>query len=93
MTIRENIQKKVVASILAWAIGFLFAFISISATSTDIKTLFKIFAGICFIYAFIASNFLIKCPRCSGNLSRSSMKGQTKTNFCPSCGVSLDEKI
>lgn len=41
--------------------------------------------------------FFIKCPRCSAPLgqvamsSRTPFSGKTKLNFCPNCGVNLNE--
>jgi len=93
MKIRDKIQKKVVGTFLGIGLGLLFGFISTSNESSNIKLLFKVIAALCFAYAFILSNFFIKCPRCQGSLSHSQMRGQTKTNFCPTCGVSLDENI
>jgi len=93
MTIRDKIHKKIVATFLGLGLGLLFAFISGSIESSNIKVLFKVIAVVCFAYAFLLSNFFVKCPRCNGSLSHSHMRGQSKTNFCPTCGVSLDEKV
>jgi len=81
MKIRDKIQKKIIATFLGFGLGVLFAFIYSSIESSSIKVLFKAIAGVFFAYAFILSNFFIKCPRCSGSLSYSHMKGQSKTRI------------
>ena len=41
--------------------------------------------------------FFVKCPRCTAPLGQASMamhtpfSGKTKLNFCPNCGVNLNE--
>lgn len=51
-----------------------------------------------FLGAILALNWLVKCPRCRANLSRTiamtvglSWGSGPKVNFCPYCGLSLDE--
>jgi hypothetical protein len=51
---------------------------------------FPIFAG-----AIIGMMFFVKCPRCSARLGQFTMQTPFSTgrqmNFCPYCGVNLDE--
>jgi hypothetical protein len=51
-----------------------------------------------FLGAILAFNWAIKCPRCRANLGRTiamtvglSWGSGPKVNFCPYCGVNLDE--
>ena len=39
----------------------------------------------------MTSKPLRKCPECGKNLGR--MPGLSKLNFCPCCGVSMDQKL
>jgi hypothetical protein len=55
---------------------------------------------IVFFGAILALNYFVKCPRCRANLGRTiamplalSFGSGPKINFCPYCGVSLDEPV
>jgi hypothetical protein len=54
-----------------------------------------VFAG-----AILALNYFVKCPKCRANLGRTvavpialSFGSGPKVNFCPYCGVNLDEPM
>ena len=74
-------------------LGGVLIYLSTLMDSELLKISFKTVGIIGMFYGIAGSNFFIKCPRCSANLSREQMKGQSKRNFCPGCGVSLDEAI
>ena len=55
--------------------------------------------GILFLVAIIFLGFLIRCPRCRGNIGAlnagvsKSIPFYTVINYCPYCGVSLDSSV
>jgi hypothetical protein len=50
------------------------------------------FAG--FAGAILGLVFLVRCPRCGGILGGFPLSfGKMRVNFCPYCGVSLDEQL
>jgi hypothetical protein len=93
MKIRKLLQQKIRKFLLIALCGGLCLLASTAIQSSAIKQLVKSVGFLGLIVAGIGSNFLLKCPRCNGNLARTAMTGQSKANFCPHCGVSLDEEI
>jgi hypothetical protein len=93
MKIRDLVQQKIRKFILIGLGGGLCLLASTAIQSSAIKQVVKSVGILGFIVAGVSSNFLLKCPCCDGNLTRTTMIGQSKANFCPRCGVGLDEEI
>lgn len=96
-TIRARIKRRVrwcaAVAVAGWVIIFATAATHTSGTppSPLIAVGFALFGG-----AALASQWAIRCPRCSARLGQEigmrvglSLFGK-KPNFCPYCGVSLD---
>jgi hypothetical protein len=99
MTIRSYIKRRVVLGYGLVIVGFaLFAASHLfGAPDGENSPLFFV-AFIPFFAAVVYVNFAIKCPRCKGNLSVTpaaypSFSSKHRFNFCPYCGVNVDEKI
>lgn len=97
MTIREHLAKKtrlfLGAALACWAFTAGGAFLGTQDTAVFLIG----FVG--FTAAILAMIFLVKCPRCGAKLGQSgfafiaSRPGAGRPNFCPFCGVRLDERL
>jgi hypothetical protein len=83
--------------ILAFAAWLGFAFSGVLAAQQGISWLPLPFFAL-FGVAVLLNIFWLKCPRCAGSLgmTNASLTGRVglfsrRINFCPYCGVSLDE--
>ena len=101
MTIREFMGRKrkrfVYLGIASWLGALIALFLSVSA-GRFVWLFLPFFAG--FGIAILGTMFLLKCPRCGGSLGRGNVPFQgtgvgirRPINFCPYCGVSLDEPM
>ena len=51
------------------------------------------------LFGIVGMNFLVRCPKCRGNLSRIGplstrpMLGRRKVSNCPFCGINLDTSL
>jgi len=99
MTIRDYVRRRVV-------IGYGLAFLGVgifmaSAFLTDGRDKeadFFLFGFVPFLAAVVFIHFFIRCPRCKGNLALTpavypSLSRKHRLNFCPYCGVSVDENV
>ena len=85
--------------IILAVISWLGAAASLFAAGQQFPWLFLVFfAG--FGAAIIGIMYFLKCPRCHGplgmtnaSLSMSSVPFYRRMNYCPYCGVSLDENL
>jgi hypothetical protein len=95
-TIRAYLQRRVrwlfALTVCGWAL------IPICMALLHDKVPYLAFLGMTlFGGGIVGLNFLIKCPRCSANLGRTIAMslalgwGGSPINFCPHCGVRLDE--
>jgi len=99
MTIRDHIRRRVMLGYgLAFA-GFalVVAVHIINAPGGGDSPLFFV-AFIPFLAAIVFVNLGIRCPRCKGNLAMTpaaypSFSKKHRFNFCPYCGISVDEKL
>lgn len=103
LSIRQYIKRRVwwcsAAAITGWlvlAVG--------SAAARDLpdvpQGLAPAVGGFIFLGAILAFNWAVKCPKCKANLSRTiamtvaySWGSGPRVNFCPYCGVHLDQAI
>ena len=97
MTIRSYIARKVALGFGAAFIGFLFA-VAVMLFNEGENSPFFVLAFIPFIAAILFINFGVRCPRCKGNLAMTpaaypNFSRKHRFNFCPYCGVSVDESI
>jgi hypothetical protein len=95
-SIRDGLRrKKRWALIVLFGSWLLFAF-TIVPSAAEVPVL-AIVPGIVFFCTFVFLAFFIRCPRCRGNLGvlnagfSKVVPFYTVINYCPYCGVSLDE--
>jgi len=97
-TIRDTLRRKkrwaLLALAVVWVGGAFFTFSD--SDQTSISPYFMAIFGLAFFVGIISLGFLIRCPRCRGNIGALNA-GISKTipfytviNYCPYCGVSLD---
>jgi hypothetical protein len=100
-TIRGYIKARVrwlfAVGILGWLAFPLSQFVR---RSEPVGAALPVFGMLVFMGAILALNWAIKCPRCRANLGRTiamplglSWGSGPQINFCPYCGVSLDEPL
>ena len=93
-TIRDYLKRRV-----RWSMGVgLCAWLSLAVSaSAGVRNPLVFFAGVLVFGGATLSMLWIKCPRCSVRLGQSiagtmAIPGlKPQPNFCPYCGVSLDE--
>ena len=101
-TIRDYIKRRVrwafAVGVLGWLTLPLSQFAGHEEPGNKVGAALPALGMLVFLGAILALNWLIKCPRCRANLSRTiamtvglSWGSGPKVNFCPYCGVSLDE--
>jgi hypothetical protein len=99
MTIRDHVRRRV---LIGYGLAFVGAGIFMaSAFLTDGKANgidFFLFGFVPFLGAIIYINFAIRCPRCKGNLAFTpavypTFSSKYRLNYCPYCGVSVDENV
>src|SRR5579862_1203729 len=95
-TIRDHIRRRVrvlsTVSVGAWLLFPLSAAIS---RGHD-PPLMAIIAAVLFASAFLYLQLAVRCPKCVRRLGQTiampvAFAGKSAPNFCPYCGVSLDE--
>jgi hypothetical protein len=98
MTIKQNITKK-----LFLCLGIaITAMIILGFTGAlhvgEILSPIRVICLIIILGAILYGNLGIRCPKCKGNLGVTvvpalfSFSSKHKVNFCPFCGVSLNEE-
>ena len=97
MTIRAYIRRRVILGYGLALVGFALAVAFHLFSEGYSSPLFAI-AFIPFIAAIFFINFGVRCPRCEGNLAMTPAAYPTfsrkhRFNFCPYCGVSVDEQV
>jgi hypothetical protein len=101
-TIRAYLKRRVrwisAVGLLGWLVFPLTAIVLPREPGHNIGGTLPAFGGLLFAGAIIALNWAIKCPRCCANLGRTiamplglSWGSGPRINFCPYCGVGLDE--
>lgn len=97
MTISTAINAKVRrAKIVGFSFWLLFA-VSIFVPSTGSVLFLSVIPFVGFAATILYIIFFIKCPRCSARLGPVTMQSggifsrKAKLNFCPNCGVDLNE--
>lgn len=93
MTIRDHLKSKLNK---ARAVAFISLLVfGISAFWGADSDLVSVLVLIPFGFAAASTIYIlygINCPRCDASMGKV-LSGSGKTNFCPQCGVSLDEDI
>jgi hypothetical protein len=97
VTIRTYIRRRLILGFGSAFIGFLFAVVVMLFKEGETSPFFAL-AFIPFIAAIFFINFGVRCPRCEGNLAMTpaaypNLSKKHRFNFCPYCGVSVDEDI
>ncbi len=101
MTIKKYIRKKTLILIGVIIITGIFFNVPIHMRlESPTITIIQIISAIVGIASILYIIFFIKCPRCNGSLrthvfeiSFSNEKTNESLNYCPYCGVNLDEKL
>ena len=99
-TIRSYIKRRVWAS-MAFAVGgWLLLPLSAGAMGDKPNPLFMMAGAIVFVGALLSMFWLVRCPKCKAKLAQTigtatafQWGSRGKVNFCPYCGVSLDEPV
>jgi hypothetical protein len=98
-TIRDYIKGRVRWLFAVGVLGWLtFPLSQFAGRSQPVGAALPALGMLVFVGAILALNWAVKCPRCRANLGRTiamtvglSWGSGPKVNFCPYCGVSLDE--
>ena len=101
-TIRAYIKRRVrwlfAVGVFGWLVFPLSAFLRHDEPGGKLGPALPAVGMLVFVGAILALNWAIKCPRCRANLGRTiamplglSWGSGAKINFCPYCGVNLDE--
>ena len=99
MTIRSYIRRRV---FIAYALVLLgvcaIAASQVLIGNEDQPPTWFFFAFVPFIGAWLYMFLGIRCPRCKGNLTRSpaiypTFSKKHRFNYCPYCGVAIDENV
>ena len=99
MTIRAYIRRRVILGYGLAFVGFALAVALAIFFERETKDSPLFFIAIIpFLAAVVFINFGVRCPRCKGNLSMTPAAYPTfskkhRFNFCPYCGVSVDENV
>jgi hypothetical protein len=96
-TIRDYLKRRI-RWLMAAVVGGWLLFPLSAAVPRETRPLVLALGGILFGGAILAINYLIKCPRCSAKVGQTiamplafSWGSGPRINFCPYCGVSLDQ--
>jgi hypothetical protein len=103
MTIREYLQRRAKLLALgivgAWAVMAGQSFL-VAQPSGPVAVAFLIAGALVFFGAILAVVFMLRCPRCNGNLGSLvahfgplRKMSSRQANFCPFCGVKLDDPM
>ena len=92
-TIRKHVNRRLRWFYLSWAIGLgLFFVPRVVNESATASQLVKI-AGLLLLALAALVMASVACPRCSGPIGKSFMWQRGTPEFCPRCGVRLDEPL
>jgi hypothetical protein len=104
MTIRDYIRRRMwtwgAVALGSWVLVAFGAAISKGGENGALRPLLPLvgFAG--FASAIVAMQFFVKCPKCRARLAQTiamyvafQWGGKRPVNFCPFCGVNLDEPV
>jgi hypothetical protein len=100
MTLRDYITRRA-RLVMATGIGSWLLFAIGLALSNGQLSIVAIIGFAGFFGAIIGMLFFVKCPRCKFNLAQLAPHiasgrfffAKRQVNFCPCCGVSLDEQL
>lgn len=98
-TIRDVIKRRVRWISLIAVAGWLLFPLSMSQVQKGHPPPPLFFVGmLLFVGAILAIQFVVRCPRCSAPLGQIALTIafgwlRRRVNFCPYCGVSLDEPV
>lgn len=99
MTIRQYINKRLVAVLILGLICLLCSFVAMHVyPDKDLNNL-NIASTLLMVGVIIYGLFFIKCPRCKTRIFQTAIhtsipfSKKSVFNFCPNCGVNLDESI
>jgi hypothetical protein len=101
-TIRDYVSRRVRFLFAVAALGWLsfplsaYLFRGRPNPMSGVTAVLPIVGFAAFIGSIVALNWAVKCPRCLANLGRTiafpvAVPWGRKVNFCPYCGVNLDE--
>jgi hypothetical protein len=101
-SIRAYLKRRVrwifAVGVLGWLTFPLTAVVRHGEPGNKIDAALPVLGAVVFMGAILAFNWAIRCPRCRANLGRTiamplglSWGSGPKINFCPYCGVNLDE--
>jgi hypothetical protein len=100
-TIRDYIKRRVrwlfAVGVAGWLSFPLSQFAIHEESGNKVAAALPLLGMFVFMGAILALNWALKCPRCRANLGRTIALpvglrfSGPKVNFCPYCGVSLDE--
>ena len=97
-TLRDAVNKIYVRHLIVLGLGLLLAFSGLflhDITNSNNVNLFSIvmYAGLALVgVSVIMGIFLIRCPRCGGNLTRL-YRPILDAKYCPYCRVDFDEEM
>ena len=100
MTIREYIKRRVYWCAAVGFGGWLICALSVATSRDKQYPLFFTGGIVCFAGAILALQWIVRCPKCEARLAHTvgmavafqwGIRGTV--NFCPYCGVSLDEPV
>jgi hypothetical protein len=103
MTIRDYIKRRmwtwIALAIGSWLLVGLTAAVSKGGHGA-LPALLPLLGFAGFAGAIIGINFFVKCPKCKASLAHTigmyvafQWAGRRQVNFCPFCGVNLDEPV
>jgi len=100
MTIRDYIRRRVWWCAALAVGGWLLLPLSAAAVGDKFQPLPMMAGAIMFGGAIIALNWVVKCPKCKARIAQTigmpvafQWGSRARVNFCPYCGVNLDEQV
>jgi hypothetical protein len=100
MIIRDYIKRRVWACMAVAVGGWLLVPLSAAALGDKPNPLFMMAGPVLFGGAILAMYWAVRCPKCKARLAQTvgmatafQWGSRAKVNFCPYCGVSLDEPV
>jgi hypothetical protein len=97
-TIRDYIKRRVRWCLAVAVLGWLSITLTASLWNGQGQSGVRVFGFLVFLGAIICLQWFVRCPKCEARIGRtialpvgfSSGSGR-KINFCPYCGIGLDE--